>query len=295
MNLEQLHYFALAHKFRNYSIAASKVPMSPQGFAKALRKLENELDVVLFEHGPRGQKEPTKYADVLLRYTDQAESSFRALQNEISVLKAQENHSIRVGLAAGIRGVLGSGFVPRFENEHRGITLSIEEAMDYSCDELLRSGSVDLAFIKDPFPDDFVTTEIGVSRIFYWVNKKNKLSSKSSLSIRDLKAQKLGLPGNSYKITKTILDACKEAGVTLRDVYCDTEMYCLYQFVSENKGISFTTKYHNELDVFGQNNDIVCIPSEEFTLSVGLARLKSHVLTHDENLFYEYGISRYLQ
>ncbi|MFQ8868767.1 MAG: LysR family transcriptional regulator, partial [Eggerthella lenta] len=68
MMQDKYDYFMLAYDSPSFSAAAGKVPMSPQGFAKAIRNLERELGVPLFAVDEDGTRRATPYADELYEY-----------------------------------------------------------------------------------------------------------------------------------------------------------------------------------------------------------------------------------
>ncbi|MDR1185780.1 MAG: LysR family transcriptional regulator [Coriobacteriales bacterium] len=292
MNREQLGYFASLYHIKSIAAAAKRIPMSPQGFAKAIHTLERELDVPLFQKGKDAQKTPTRYADALIRYFEDTENSYERLRAELAEIKAREKKVIRVGFAAGTLGRFGPEFIPQFIKEYPGVSIAAEEMVDTRCDDELLKGSLDMAFTKDPYDTRFVTSEILVSGVNFWVRKDNRLSRKESLSVRDLQGQVLGLPGKGYKITDTILSVCERERIVLKETYLNAEMYCIYGFVSEGKGIGFATDYHKLLPIFNQDHDIVCIPAESLCLHVGLSYLPNHLLTPHEKAFYQYCITK---
>ena len=84
MNSEQLKYFELTYQERNYSAAARMVPVSPQGLTKAIRALEKELGVTLFEPDSNGMPQPTPYAQELYEFTE-ARAAICALCGRLSI------------------------------------------------------------------------------------------------------------------------------------------------------------------------------------------------------------------
>ena len=65
---DRCDYFILAYESPSFSAAAAKVPMSPQGFTKAIRNMERELGVSLFTMDEDGSRVATPYAHEFYEY-----------------------------------------------------------------------------------------------------------------------------------------------------------------------------------------------------------------------------------
>lgn len=158
MNGEQLHYFELAYRERNYSAAARLVPCSPQGLAKAVHNLERELGVVLFDTDPEtGLPVPTDYARELYEYVCVNESNLRLLRESFQRLRGEERYVIKVGFSLGVMGTLGPEFLKGFRHLHPNVTVNYWETDDRMCERGLRDGSFDLSMLVEPYAPGLAT------------------------------------------------------------------------------------------------------------------------------------------
>ena len=69
MNLQQLEYFKVIAETKNFTIASNILAVTQPALSKAISKLEEELDVNLFEREGRNIK-ITKYGEVFLKYAE---------------------------------------------------------------------------------------------------------------------------------------------------------------------------------------------------------------------------------
>ena len=67
MNLQQLEYFKIIAETKNFTTASEILSVTQPALSKAISKLEEELDVKLFQREGRNIK-ITEYGDVFLKY-----------------------------------------------------------------------------------------------------------------------------------------------------------------------------------------------------------------------------------
>ena len=67
MNLQQLEYFKVVSQTNNFTTASNILSITQPALSKAISKLEEELEVKLFEREGRNIK-ITKYGETFLKY-----------------------------------------------------------------------------------------------------------------------------------------------------------------------------------------------------------------------------------
>ena len=291
MYREQLEYFALAYRFQSFAVAAEHVPMSAQGLAKAIHALEVELGVVLFTLSERGHRLPTAYADELIVFVNHFATDYRRLQHALSRVRAQEGNIIRLGTSLGILGLFGPDFLNRFHAARSDIKVVYNELPDDLCEAGLREGVYDLAFTLAPYEERFVTTELYSSEICFWVHRKDPLSQKKSMALKDFEGRAVAIPGRDFKCYRNIILACEQIGIKIAQVVPSSEIFWIYEFVASGKGVGFSVRHLVELSIFKSRKDIAVLTLEGVTWSFGISYLPTHRLTSAEHQFYDYCIN----
>ena len=69
MNLQHLEYFKVIAETKNFTTASNILSVTQPALSKAISKLEEELEVSLFEREGRNIK-ITKFGEVFLKYAD---------------------------------------------------------------------------------------------------------------------------------------------------------------------------------------------------------------------------------
>ena len=288
MNTEQMRNFEVAYRTHNFAAAARAIPMSAQGFVKSIRTLEAELGVLLFEQDAQtGAQVPTPYADELLTYVNAVQAQFAVTKRAFERIDAERNGRVRLAASLGIMGLLGSDFMEALEASCPEIHLSYAEMSDRQCDDQLAEESFGIGFTLAPYDSAFETVEVYSTPVCLWVNEKDPLAHKQSVSIGDLDGRILAIPGKEFKCYNNIVSRCRSEGVQPKVVLKSSEMFWLYNFVYENHGLAFSAEHLGRLPFFA-GNGVKCIPLDGIFWRFGISTLPKHRFSDAERRFRKF-------
>ncbi|MEE8715941.1 MAG: LysR family transcriptional regulator [Coriobacteriales bacterium] len=289
MNAEQLRYFELAYRERNYSAAARKVPCSPQGLSKAIHALEKELGVTLFTGDPEtGMPVPTDYAHELYEYACVNDSNLRLLHESFERIRGQERYTIRLGCSLGVLGTLGPDFVTSFRRLHPNIALQYWETDDDLCERGLRDSTFDLGLLVGPYGDDLAAQVLYRAPVYFWMRADDPLASKGALTVEDFAGREVALPGEGFKCYRRLLEATEAAGVVPGAIYEMSEIFQLYEFAASGRGLGFSVRHIVELSSFHSSPDVVALPVEGSSWTFGIVRLATHATDQAEQTLWNW-------
>lgn len=288
MNTEQLRNFAVAYRTHNFAAAARTIPMSAQGFTKSIRTLEAELGATLFKHNEQtGAQEPTRYADEFIGCVNDIESHLRIVHKSFRRIDAELGQRVNLGSSLGIMGLLGGGFVSAFKAAYPDITLTYTELNDAQCDEQLADETFGVAFTLAPFNTAFETVELYSTPVCLWVHDDDPLSTKDSIRIADLDGRALAMPGPEFKCRENILSRCRKEGIEPDTILASSEMFWLYNFAYEKRGLAFSAGHLGKLPFFAEG-PVRCIPLEDVAWTFGISTLPKHRYSEAERLFRKF-------
>lgn len=288
VNSEQLRYFELTYQQRNYSAAARLVPVSPQGLTKSIRALERELGVTLFEPDAAGMPAPTAYAQELYEFTEVTGSNLRLMREAFERLRGQEARELRLGCSLGVMGALGPDFLEGFRAIQPRVRVSYWETTDALCDKGLEHGDYDLALAVLPCDGRFVSAPLYRCPVYFWVSAADPLACKESLVLEDLRGHDVALPGEGFKCFDELHRLDAQRGLGLGRVFEMSEIFQLYEFAAEGRGVGFTARHHVSLPVFARDDRVVALPLPELSWGFGIERLATHALGEAEQAFWNW-------
>src|SRR5690606_16821487 len=158
MTLTELKYIVALARERHFGRAAEACFVSQPTLSVAIRKLEDELGVQLFE---RGGAEIT-VTPVGSQIVEQAQ---RVLEqsNAIREIAAQGRDPLAGPLKVGVIYTIGPYLLPHLVrqmiDEVPQMPLLLQENFTVRLLELLRQGEIDVAILADPFDDHGLATQ----------------------------------------------------------------------------------------------------------------------------------------
>ncbi len=159
MNLQQLSYIVALDKHKSFSKAADACHVTQATLSTMVKKLEEELDLVLFDRKTNPiittdcGKEIVAEAHKLLMHRDN-------LQQLSSLLKGKIEGELRIGVIPTIAGNLLHRVVPSLTDRHPGLELYIREITTAGILRQLKTGELDAGIVSTPLRRAEIVEEV---------------------------------------------------------------------------------------------------------------------------------------
>lgn len=157
MDLKQMEYFKTVVDMGNINQAAKTLHMSQPPLSMSMKRLEDELGVVLFKRGTR-HVTLTEAGTILYQ---RAKRILELTENTIAdVSKVGKHRTFSIGLTPSTIPVI-SGFLSRFSDDNPDLKFQIYDGSTFEMKHLLETNIIDAAFLRTPFaPGEFESLTI---------------------------------------------------------------------------------------------------------------------------------------
>jgi LysR family hydrogen peroxide-inducible transcriptional activator len=210
MTLTELRYIVAVADERHFGRAAARSFVSQPSLSAAIRKVEEELGVRLFERGPQGVLVTEIGAEVVAQ-------SRRALEEAARVKAVAKERAdplrgvFRLGVIHTIAPYLLPELVASLRRRAPAMPLDIEENMTANLERMLRSGEIDAAIVALPFEAPGVeTTPLYDEDFRVVVPGRHRLARKHAIATSDLDTDELLLLPVGHCLRDQVLDTCQE-------------------------------------------------------------------------------------
>ena len=210
MTLTELRYLVAVARERHFGKAAEACFVSQPTLSVAIKKLEEELDVKLFE---RGSNEVT-VTPLGMEIVHQA----HLVLEQAAGIKALARHGknplsgpLRLGVIYTIAPYLRPDLVRHSIERVPQMPLILQENFTVKLLEMLRAGEIDAAVLAEPFPDAGLATAALYDEPFQIaVPKKHPLARRKRISAEELKNETMLLLGTGHCFRDHVLEVCPE-------------------------------------------------------------------------------------
>ena len=238
MNLRDLRYLVALADHRHFGRAAAASFVSQPTLSTQIRKLEEELGVLLVERAPRRVMLTPIGRDI----TERARSVIADVQQMVEIARRSQDPeagTVRLGLFPTLAPYLLPHVLPNLRRRFPRLELLLVEEKTDPILARLRDGRLDAGLLALPIHDDQLHIEPLFDEPFLLaVPQGHALAGRSSLELRDLDDQHLLLLEEGHCLRDQALDVCRMAGADERDGFRATSLETLRQMVASGVGIT---------------------------------------------------------
>ena len=210
MTLTELKYIVAVARERHFGKAADACFVSQPTLSVAVKKLEEELDVKLFERSAN-EVTVTPLGEEIVR---QAQSVLEQAANIKDIAKRGKDPlagALKLGVIYTIAPYLLPDLVRQVITRTPQMPLMLQENFTVKLLEMLRTGEIDCAILAEPFPDaGLALAPLYDEPFFAAVPRSHPLAQQSSVSTDELKNETMLLLGNGHCFRDHVLEVCPE-------------------------------------------------------------------------------------
>ncbi|MDG4813566.1 hydrogen peroxide-inducible genes activator [Hydrogenovibrio sp. 3SP14C1] len=206
MTLNELKYCVELANEKHFRKASEKCFVSQPTLSIAIKKLEEELNVTLFERRkneviitPIG-KQVVELAKDILQKTHTIK--------EISQDEQSQTTELKIGVIYTIGPYLLPSLISKFHQKAQNIRLSIEENYTHILSQKLQSGELDIIIVSLPFDEPNIETcPVYEEEFVAAIPKNNPLSELDEIALDEVKNETVLLLGAGHCFRDQVLEA----------------------------------------------------------------------------------------
>jgi len=206
MNLQQLEYIVALDKQKSFSKAAESCFITQATLSTMVKKLENELDVILFDR----KSSPiitTEVGRLIINEAQKVLFHSYQLKQLSSETKGTIQGELKIGIIPTIASNLLHRILPSMLEKYPDLTLSIQEFTTHTIINKLKANELDVGIISTPLNIE------GINKILMYYEKllvygNIKNDTVKFISTKDLAKEKIWLLEKGNCLTDQIINLC---------------------------------------------------------------------------------------
>ena len=210
MTLTELRYIVAVAREKHFGHAAEACHVSQPTLSVAIKKLEEELDVKLFERGAN-EVSVTHLGEAIVRQAQIVVEQAAAIKEIAQRGKDPLAGPLKLGIIYTIGPYLLPELVRHAIERCPQMPLMLQENFTVKLLDMLRTGELDCAILAEPFPDSGLAIAALYDEPFMIaVPKKHPLAKRKSVSAEELKQETMLLLGTGHCFRDHVLEVCPE-------------------------------------------------------------------------------------
>jgi len=210
MTLTELRYVVAVAREKHFGRAAEACFVSQPTLSVSIKKLEEELDVRIFERGPN-EVSMTPIGEEIVRQAQQVIEQAQGIRELAKRRKDPLTGPLRLGVIYTIGPYLLPDLVRQAIERVPQMPLMLQENFTTKLLDMLRTGELDAAILAEPFPD----TGLAVAPLYdepfmIALPKSHPLAKRKAISAEELKEEKMLLLGTGHCFRDHVLEVCPE-------------------------------------------------------------------------------------
>ena len=284
MELRQLEYFQMTSRLRNITRAAEQLHVSQPNITVAIKKLETELGIQLFDRSQK-QLSLTPEGTVFLNRIELALRNIQDAILEVNDYKQLHKGSIKIGIPPMIGAYLFPKIFSGFRHHYSLLDIYLYEEGSMSIREQVERNELDfgIIIISNASPN-LQLLPMCKNQIVACVPENSPLAEKKVLTLQDIAVSDIIMLKEGSFLRQITLQKMKEAYIHPNIVLESNQILTIKGLVSQGIGIAFL------LDMVIENAPgIKAIPLEDpIFVDVGLAWKKDRYISKAAQSFIDF-------
>ncbi len=255
MTITQLKYALAIAEHKNFTKAAEKCFVTQPTLSTQIQKLEDELDVVIFDRG----KKPIELTDVGQKIVNQAKNIVNEAERIQDIVDQQKGFiggEFKLGIIPTIMPTLLPMFLNNFIKKYPKVKLKIEELTTEEIISRLNDGHLDAAIAATPLESENVKERpLYYEPFVAYVPTNHRLRDKKSIEPSDLDLDDMLLLEDGHCFRDGVINLCKSFKDQMDDNF-QLESGSIETLIKlSNEGLGMTLlPYMHTLDIKEKQN-----------------------------------------
>ena len=284
MELRQLEYFQMASRLRNITRAAERLRVSQPNITVAIKKLEAELGIQLFDRSQK-QLSLTPEGAVFLNRVELALRNIQDAVLEVNDYKQLQKGTIKIGIPPMMGAYLFPKIFSSFQHRYSHLDIYLHEEGSMSIRGQLERDELDFGIIIiSGAAQNLQLLPMSRNQIVCCVPEDSPLAKKRAITWDDIADSNIVMLKEGSFLRQTILQGMKAAGSTPNIVLESNQVVTLKGLIASGVGIGFLLDM-----VVGDTPGVKAVPlAEPIFVDVGLAWKKDRYISKAAQSFIDF-------
>lgn len=284
MELRQLEYFQMASRLRNITRAAERLQVSQPNITVAIKKLETELGLQLFDRSQK-QLALTPEGRVFLERIEIALRNINDAVLEVNDYKQLQKGSIKIGIPPMIGAYLFPRIFSNFQQHYPHLNIYLYEEGSMAIREQLERDELDFGIVITSNASPMLEVlPIAISQIVCCLPAGHPLADSPSILLEDLQNDNIIMLKEGSYLRERVLHRFRDVHLNPNIVLESNQIETIKGLIASNVGLSFLLDF-----IVKDAPGIKAVPfNNPVKVEVGLAWKKNRYISKAAQSFIDF-------
>lgn len=284
LELRQLEYFQMASRLKNITRAAQRLKVSQPNITVAIKKLEAELGILLFD---RSQKQLSLTPEGAV-FLSRIETALRCIEDailEVNDYKQLQKGTIKIGIPPMMGAYLFPKIFSGFQHLHQGLDVLLFEEGSMSIREKLERDELDfgIVIVSNMAPTLNVLPMVK-AQLMVCVPKESPLAERESILPRDIARADLIMMKEGSYLREILQERLRLWNISPNVALESSQIVTIKGLVAHGVGIAFLLDF-----ICKPTECIKAVPfSDPIYVDIGLAWKKDRYVSKAAQAFIDF-------
>lgn len=240
MEFRQLEMFVAVLEAGSVQRAAERVFRTSPAVSMAIRKLEDDVGVALFERAERGDFTPTQAGESLYRHARKLLRGRDEALLELDELKTLDRGRLKLGAVESSSSYLLPEVTEAFRSQYPNVRLEVMCDTSDALVDALRTRRVELALLAfDPEDDELESRRVADDEVVAIVGPGHRLAREESATVRALASEFLIIESVASKLRERLAETFAAHKTPLNVAVEGATIETVKRLVARDQGVGF--------------------------------------------------------
>ena len=209
ITLTQLEYIVAIDEYRHFATAAEKCFVTQPTLSMQIKKLEDELGVIIFDRS----RQPVVPTDLGAKLIEQARMTLSATQRIKEIIQEEQQEvegTLKIGIIPTLAPYLLPVFIGPYISKYPAVKVEVEELVSEEIIRRLKRDMLDVGLFVTPYHDEkIVERPVFYEEMLVYAHPDSELLKKKEVGHEDIVTSDIWMLGNGHCFRNQVVNLCE--------------------------------------------------------------------------------------
>ncbi len=213
ITLTQLEYIVAIDEYRHFATAAEKCFVTQPTLSMQIKKLEDELGVIIFDRS----RQPVVPTDIGAKLIEQARTALSSTERIKEIIREEQQEvegQLKIGIIPTLAPYLLPVFIGHYIRKYPSVKIEVEELVSEEIIRRLKHDLLDVGLFVTPYGDEkIVERPVFYEEMLIYAHPGHELLKQKDIRLKDIATPEIWMLGEGHCFRSQVVNLCAMSGM----------------------------------------------------------------------------------